>query len=119
MKNLKKIKIEIPDRKKYDFIKKSVYGGRCNAIKKEYTSNSKFENYEDLIKSKDFIFNADVSSLYPTAMADFKHLYVRYPIGISRWSETPKIEFNKKNVDSMKLNMHHQQILIIRYYQLD
>ena len=30
----KKIKIEIPDLKKYDFMKKRVYGGRCNAIKK-------------------------------------------------------------------------------------
>ena len=60
----KKIKIEIPDRKKYDFKKKSLYGGRCNAIKKEYRSNAKFNNYEEFIDSNDFIFNADVSSLY-------------------------------------------------------
>ena len=35
-------------------MKKSVYGGRCNAIKKEYISNAKFENYEEFIDSNDF-----------------------------------------------------------------
>ena len=59
----KKIKIEIPDKKKYDFIKKSVYGGRCNAIKKEYISSAKCENYEEFINSNDFIFNADVGGI--------------------------------------------------------
>ena len=45
----KKIQIEIPDKKKYDFMKKSVYGGRCNAIKKEYISNAKFDNMKSLL----------------------------------------------------------------------
>ena len=80
------------------FHKKSVYGGRCNAIKKEYRSNAKFNDYEEFINSNDFIFNADVSSLYPTAVAGFKHLYVKYPIGISRWSNKPEKEFEKKKI---------------------
>ena len=70
--------------------------GSCNAIKKEYISNAKFDNYEEFIDSNDFIFNADVSSLYPTAMAGFKHLYVKYPIGISRWNNQPEMEFENK-----------------------
>ena len=77
-------------------MKKSVYGGRCNAIKKEYKSNAKFDNYEEFIDSNDFIFNADVSSLYPTAMAGFEHVHAKYPIGLSRWSEIPEEEFNNK-----------------------
>ena len=80
-------------KKNYDFIKKSVYGGRCNAIKKEYKSSAKFDNYEEFINSNDFIFNADVSSLYPTAMAGFEHIHIKYPIGKSRWSNKPEEEF--------------------------
>ena len=47
-----------------------------------------------MIDSKDFIFNADVSSLYPTAMAGNDFINVKYSIGESRLSENPEIEFN-------------------------
>ena len=29
-------------------------------------------------------------------MAGFEHVNVKYPIGLSRWSEIPEIEFNNK-----------------------
>ena len=29
-------------------------------------------------------------------MAGFEHIHVKYPIGISRWSNKPETEFNKK-----------------------
>ena len=89
-----RISIEIPNKEKYDFMKKSVFGGRCNAIKKEYKTRSEFKDYEELMESEDFIFNADVSSLYPTAMAGYEHLDVNYPVGVSRWSDKPELEFN-------------------------
>ena len=53
-------------------------------------SSAKFEDYVEFIDYNDFIFNADVSSLYPTAMAGFEHVHVKYPIGISRWSNIPE-----------------------------
>ena len=56
-------------------------------------SSAKFNYYQDFIDSNDFIFNADVSSLYPTAMAGFEHVHVKYPIEISRWSNIPEEEF--------------------------
>ena len=43
--------------------------------------------------SYDFIYNADVSSLYPTAMIGNDLMKVLYPVGPSRWSTNPEIEF--------------------------
>ncbi len=40
------------------------------------------------------MFNADVSSLYPTSMAGNDLFNVEFPIGFSRWSEEPEKEFN-------------------------
>ena len=64
-----KITIEIPEDEKNKFIRSSIYGGRVTCYTKEYKSNTEFKNYQELINSKDFMFNADVSSLYPTALA--------------------------------------------------
>ena len=114
-----KIEIEIPDKNKYDFIKKSVYGGRCNAIKKEYVSSAKVDNYEEFINSNDFIFNADVSSLYPTAMAGFEHVHVKYPIGLVGGAISQKKNLKIIDMDFMKFIIYHQQILIIPFYLLD
>ena len=121
---------EIPTKEKYEFIHKSIYGGRVSAnIKKfiniqyydllnqellkinmskddyvvsdEKTKNmidieiSKKMNYIDVKKLKDFIFNGDVSSLYPTSMAGNDIFKVKFPVGFSRWSEEPEKEFNE------------------------
>jgi len=94
--------IEIPkDLEKMDFIAKAVYGGRCYPHQQVYKSSMYDDvkagklKYADVIKSKskDFIFNADASSLYPASMSGFDHMKVKYPIGYSRWSEDPKKEF--------------------------
>ena len=55
-------------------------------------------NYYDVINSDDFIFNADMSSLYPTTMDGNILLNVKYPVGCSRWSNQPKIEFKNNKI---------------------
>lgn len=73
--------VNIPNEEEYDFIGGSIYGGRTHPVKRFYQSSQ----YED-IKSgkikhkdlKDYIYIADVKSLYPTAMK------FSYPVGASR-----------------------------------
>jgi len=95
--------IEIPkDLEKMDFIAKAVYGGRCYPHQQIYKSSLYDDvkagkmKYDDVLKSKskDFIFNADASSLYPASMSGFDHMKVKYPIGYSRWSDDPQLEFD-------------------------
>ena len=43
-----------------------------------------------------FIFNGDVSSLYPTSMAGNDIFKVKFSVGFSRWSEEPEKEFNEE-----------------------
>ncbi len=61
-------------------------------------TKEKVEMYKRLVKSKDFMFNADASSLYPASMAGFEHMKVEYPIGKSRWSDEPKKEFDANKI---------------------
>lgn len=86
--------LEIPTSEKYDFIRKSLFGGRSYPMVREYTS----KHYSEIIEKKDdkdalkevyknmddYIFNADVSSLYPSAMSSYK-----YPVGKSEWIIEP------------------------------
>ena len=85
--------VELPDTTKYKFIRESLYGGRTYPMKREFTS----KHYDEIVNSKstdelkevykrmdDWIFNADATSLYPTAMVNYE-----YPIGISEWVENP------------------------------
>jgi hypothetical protein len=100
--------IEIPnDMDKYKFINKATYGARCYPQKKEFESKAfeelrtKFkgkELYSQLLKTKDFIFNCDATSLYPASMRGFELVKVKYPVGVSRWSDKPEEEFNKGKV---------------------
>jgi hypothetical protein len=92
--------VEIPTLDKYDFIKKGTYGARCYPLQKEYKSKyynkivNKKMTYEELLKTNDYIFNADATSLYPASMGGFDLLDVNYPIGKSRWSDKPEEEYN-------------------------
>lgn len=77
------------DMEKYNFAKQSIYGGRTYPMKKESKSihydkivNGKM-SYHELRKSKEFIFNADATSLYPASMIGTDFLRVQYPIGKS------------------------------------
>ena len=45
---------------------------------------SKRMDYNNVKNSMDYIFNGDVSSLYPTAMKGNDLLHVKYPVGCSR-----------------------------------
>lgn len=87
--------VELPDTTKYKFIRESLYGGRTYPMKREFTS----KHYDEIVNSKstdelkqiykrmdDWIFNADATSLYPTAMVKYE-----YPIGISEWTNPTDI----------------------------
>ena len=50
-------------------------------------------NYEELKKTLEFIFNADVSALYPASMTGNDLIDVYYPTGTSRQSSKPKEEY--------------------------
>ena len=83
--------LELPDTEKYEFIRQSLYGGRTYPQQREFTSRQ----YDEIVNSKssedlkqtykkmdDWIFNADATSLYPTAMVKYE-----YPLGNSMWVE--------------------------------
>jgi len=95
---------------KLGFIKKAIYGGRCYPHQYTYKSKlydqiaDKKKSYDDLLKSGDFIFNADASSLYPASMAGFEHMAVEYPIGKSRWSDTPADEYANNKIGFYEVN---------------
>jgi hypothetical protein len=86
--------LEIPGTEKYEFIRLSLFGGRTYPMRREFTSKHYYdivENSDNPEKLKetyktmdDWIFNADATSLYPTAMVDFK-----YPMGEGKWVENP------------------------------
>ena len=86
--------LEIPGTEKYEFIRLSLFGGRTYPMRREFTSKHYYdivENSENPEKLKelyktmdDWIFNADATSLYPTAMVQFK-----YPMGEGKWVEKP------------------------------
>lgn len=86
--------LEIPSSDKYEFIRLSLFGGRTYPMRREFTS----KQYQDIIMNNDntdklkeiyntmddWIFNADATSLYPTAMVNYK-----YPMGEGKWVENP------------------------------
>ncbi len=54
--------------------------------------------YEEVMQSRDFLFNGDVSSLYPCAMAGNEFLKVQFPTGFSRWTENCEMAFNSGKI---------------------
>jgi hypothetical protein len=106
--------VEVPnDMKKYKFISKATYGARCYPQKKEYESEAfnnlrtKFkgkELYSQLLKSKDFIFNCDATSLYPASMRGFDLVKVEYPTGTSRWSVKPEEEYKLNKIGMYEID---------------
>jgi hypothetical protein len=86
--------LEIPNKQKYDFIRESLFGGRTYPMRREYTSSEyddimSVKNDKEALKQKyatlqDYVFVADVSSLYPASMVGFK-----YPIGKSKFILNP------------------------------
>ena len=92
--------VEIPDTKKYEFIKRGTYGARCYPSQKEFKSKhyddviNKVMTYDELLKTCEYIFNADACSLYSASMAGYDLIDVVYPVGKSRYSIYPKKEFD-------------------------
>lgn len=101
--------VEVPkDKEKLDFVIKSVFGGRCHPVVKHTVSphyddviNGKM-SYQEFYESGKFIFNADCTSLYPASMSGCDLMDVKYPVGISRWSDNGEEEFKNG-----KLGFYH------------
>lgn len=110
--NTLKNDIEVPNIQKYEYESKGIYGGRCTPMQKEYKSemydeirNAKEKTqeerkklYKKLKKSKQYLFNADVTSLYPASMSGFKDFDVKYPIGASQWTTEGENEYKAGKV---------------------
>jgi hypothetical protein len=109
--------LELPDTDKYNFIRKSLYGGRTYPQQREYTS----EHYNDIVNSSsveerkqiyknmtDWIFNGDATSLYPYCMVAFK-----YPCGISKWVEGDKIDVNNLGIGIYDVEVECNKDLIV------
>ena len=120
--------IEIPnDKKKYEIIRETIYGGRTLPMQKEFKSefyddilnkemtynekdkcynlkSTSDENlYKNIINSGNYIFNADASSLYPASMSGFELMEnIVYPVGKSRFSIDQKEEF-----ENNKMGFYH------------
>lgn len=112
--------IEILDMEKYEFSKRGTYGARCYPMKRKFKSkyyddivNEKM-SYEELKKTNEFIYNADVKSLYPASMAGVDGLLdVKYPTGKSRWSDKPEEEFKKNKCGFYEINYTPPKDIII------
>ena len=102
--------IEILDIEKYNFSKRSTYGARCYPNQKEFKSKHYDDvingsmKYDDLIKTNDYIYNGDATSLYPASMAGFELLDAQYPTGKSRWSDKPETEFKNNKYGFYEIN---------------
>lgn len=113
------IRVELPDAEKYDYIRSSLYGGRTYPMCREYTSKyyeqimeSEVDELKELYKTiDDWIFNADATSLYPTAMVNYK-----YPTGSGRWlteSEIQEIDFNNLKTGIYTVSIKCNKDLIV------
>ena len=111
---LSNVLIFLPDESLYKIIRKAIIGGRCYPRQKKYVSSlydriikagtkeERMQLYKELVVSQDYIFAADVCSLYPAVMRGVEGLIdVYYPIGETYQSSNPKKEF-----DSGKLGFY-------------
>ena len=112
--------IEVPkDLEKYNFVKRATYGARCHPLQQNYKSkyyddviNGKM-SYDELKKTGDYIYNADVKSLYPASMGGFELMKTLYPTGKSRWSDKPKEEYDNNKIGFYEINFKPPKDLII------
>ena len=96
--------VEIPDMEKYHFIKSATFGARAYPQQKKYQSKHYQDvvdgkmTYEQVRKSGEYIYNADATSLYASAMRGYALCEVKYPVGKSRWSEEGEKEFKSGKI---------------------
>lgn len=109
--------IELPDAEKYDFIRSSLYGGRTYPLVREFTST----HYKDIVNAKDttelkqiyssmtdWIFNADATSLYPTAMVKYQ-----YPLGNSEWVSGDLVDSKNLKIGIYDVEIECNKSLIV------
>ena len=71
-------------------------------------------SYEELKETNEFIYNADVKSLYPASMAGVDGLLeVQYPTGKSRWSDKPDEEYKNNKYDFYEIHYTAPKDIII------
>ena len=98
--------VEIPnDLEKYNFIRQAIYGARTYPQKRNFESKHHQDvvegkmTYEELKKTGEYIYNADVTSLYSAVMKGVPGICeVKYPTGFSRWSDEPEKEYNDQKL---------------------
>lgn len=111
----------------YLFISRSIYGARCYPMQKKWESKDykRVVEYIDKLKSqqftneqinekvknkfygtvgdhkiKDYIFNADAVSLYPTAMTR------EYPVGHYYWLTDQEVQNINSDISNMKIGIY-------------
>jgi hypothetical protein len=93
---------------KYDYIKASTYGARCYPSEKKFTSihaddiESGKMSYEELKQTDEYIFNADCTSLYPSAMSTHTSLF-KETVGIFQLEKVDGLMMDLKNLIVVKL----------------
>lgn len=109
--------IELPDTQKYEFIRSSLYGGRTYPMSREFTSKQyneivgceSTEKLKEIYKTMDdWIFNADATSLYPTAMVKFE-----YPLGNSEWVAGDAVDVNNLKIGIYDVDIEANKSLIV------
>lgn len=112
------VPIELVTKDKYDFIRKSIYGGRTYPMQTSYKS----KYYDDIMAHKDdkeylkkmhsdiddYIFNGDITSLYPTAMK-----FNSYPIGKSEWVDGGAVNVNKLKVGIYEIEFQANKDILV------
>ena len=102
--------IELMDLEKYIFVKRGTYGARCYPLQQKFKSSHYDEvingemTYKQLLKTNEYIFNADATSLYPASMHGTDFCDVQFPTGLSHWSDQPEKEFNDNKVGYYEIN---------------
>lgn len=92
--------INVPTVEQNEFLRKAIYGGRCHPVKESFVSKD-YDKIMKIHKDKgaceelkkihseldDYIFNADITSLYPTAMRNYE-----FPVGKAKWCSNDELE---------------------------
>lgn len=112
--------IEIPkDVEKYNFILQSVYGGRCYPMQQQFQSKNYDDimsgkvTYDKVIESNDYVFPADVSSLYPSAMKGTEHVEALFPSGSSSWSQNAAADYKAGKLGVFEINYKPRKDLVV------
>jgi len=73
--------IYLPNEKVFHFIENAIYGARCGAYIRSYTTKGDATTYKTLLESNDYLQVFDINSHYGASMAGFNGEVFEYPFG--------------------------------------